>query len=484
MNTHKQIKTTLAILGVALASTVFVACKKSNTTQISVPIFTIGKTVAPGNISGTIKGTLKGDSVYNVTGDVTINKGDTLLCQPGAKIYFKGNYNFWIHGNLISLGTKAKPVFFTVKENVKTDNVGQDPTTDVAYKGTWGGLQCDTTTKFLILKWTHLEYGGAKIATSQTFGVKSGATAWMVSFVNPKGIFVLEDSWTYGGVDDQIRVQGGQIHFMRNTVEKGGFTGGEGIANIKSGTQGTVAYNLIIGVATNGVKPSNNGTRTQANIVAYNNTIVNGGYRRFLYGGAGNSLGRGGSINYEEGAEGQAFNNLIVDCKFGLRVVGEGNYLGNALVVADTAHLKYNNNYYYGDSLAQVNQFLPVGFLSKPQASDVPSAPSYLPAGYKLGSVYNAPQLVGKNDPQFVNYPLPMTYGTGANAIDKKLATIAAVGSYDFHLKSTSPAIGKGTTSYTPINNVPLSPTFGATEITPPGVDAGCYQNNGTGNKH
>jgi len=461
------------------------SCKKSTTggggTVISVPLYKVGTSLKPGNISGTIKGTFLADSVYNVTGDLIINKGDTVLAQQGAKIYFTGNYNLWVHGNLISLGTKSDPVYFTYKGLTKTDVVGKDYTQDSAYRGKWGGIQCDTTTKFLIIKWTHIEYGGGKIATSQVFGVKNAATAWLISFANQNGMFILEDSWLYGGVDDPIRIQGGKIHIFRNTSEKGGYTGGEGIANIKSGTQGNVAYNMIMGPATNGVKPSNNGGRTQTNIIAYNNTIVNGGFRRFLNGGAGNSLGRGGSINYEEGAEGQIYNNLMVDCKFGLRIVGTGNYLGNALVVADTAHLKYGNNYNYGDSLALVNQFYPTPFLTKPQSTNIPNPTTFLPANYTLGSIYNAPSLVGANDPKFVNYALPITY---TNGVDAKLATIAFVTGYDFHLQSSSPAVGKGTTSFTPLSVVPIDPKYGATELTPPGVDIGAYQINGTGNQH
>ena len=51
-----------------------------------------------------------------------------------------------------------------------------------------------------------------------------------------------------------------------------------------------------------------------SNVRMYNNTIVNSGYRR-------SAAVRGGSINFEEGAGGMAYNNLIVNCKFGLRVV-------------------------------------------------------------------------------------------------------------------------------------------------------------------
>jgi hypothetical protein len=457
------------------------SCNKSDNTTISTPYFSVGQTVAPGNISGSIKGTMKSDSTYYVTADVIINKGDTLVIQPGVHIYFKGNFNFWIHGNLLSLGTQTKPIWFTVQGLSKSDVVGQDPTTDNAYLGSWGGLLCDTTTNYLILKWTHLEFGGGKVGTSQVFGVKNGATAWVISFANQNGIFDMEDSWIYGGVDDPIRIQGGKINLMRNTVEKGGYTGGEGMCNIKSGTQGNVAYNLIIGPATNGVKPSNNGGRTQTNVIAYNNTILNGGYRRFLYGGAGNSLGRGGSINFEEGAEGQAYNNLLFDCKFGLRVVGTGNYLGNALIIADTAHLSYGYNWNYGDSTVLCNQFYPTSFLTKPQITDVPS-PTYLPSGYTLGSAYDGSANVGKNDPMFVNYPLPIVYNTPT--VDAKLSTISFVSGFDFHLKTASPCIGKAYTGFTPLSVVPVDPIFGATELTQPGADFGAYQSNGKGNQH
>ena len=61
---------------------------------------------------------------------------------------------------------------------------------------------------------------------------------------------------------------------MRNTFEKGGFTGGESM-NIKSGNVGIFAYNLIVGSATNGPKASNNGgVNPQTNVQFYNNTII------------------------------------------------------------------------------------------------------------------------------------------------------------------------------------------------------------------
>jgi hypothetical protein len=133
---------------------------------------------------------------------------------------------------------------------------------------------------------------------------------------------------------------------MRNTFEKCGYTGGEAM-NSKAGTIGDFAYNLCIGMATNGPKVSNINVavgKPSSNVRIYNNTMINCGYRR-------SAAGRGGSINFEEGAGGMAYNNLIVNCKFGLRVVNSP--------IADTANLKYGYNFYYADSISVASQFIP-----------------------------------------------------------------------------------------------------------------------------
>ncbi|MGC7986039.1 hypothetical protein ACP3XM_24665, partial [Salmonella enterica] len=81
-----------------------------------------------------------------------------------------------------------------------------------------------------------------------------------------------------------------------------------------------------------------------SNVAIYNNTIVNCGFRRA-------AAGRGGSINFEEGAGGVAYNNIMVNCKFGLRVVQNP--------IADTANLKYGYNWNYADSVNVASQFIP-----------------------------------------------------------------------------------------------------------------------------
>lgn len=468
------------------------SCKKSEDVTVSQPLYQVGKTVdnsAP--LSGAIKGTMKTDQTYLVAGDVTVNIGDTLLLQPGVKVLFQGNFSIIVRGSFISLGTKDKPNWITAQNATKTDSIGKNILSDPAYSGWWGGILGDTTTKMLIFKWTHVEFGCGPLATSPVYGMAGGGKpAYMINQVNPNGLFVFEDSWLYGGVDDPIRIQGGQVHIMRSTFEKsGGYTSGESL-NIKSGTVGNVAYNLFIGAATNAIKPSNNGGRGQVTtIYAYNNTIVECGYRR-------SSAGRGGSINFEEGSRGKAYNNLIVNCRYGLRIVGyDASYSGNALKASDYHNIAYGNNYNYVDSVSIANQIYPYPFSTKPQPTDIPTPATYLPADYtecydinnKACDIYNGASVVGLKDPQFVNFPLKQNIRLGA---------IAFATGFDFHLKSTSPALNKGYVDFSPlangtvlggspiVYNVKIDPNFGATEITPPGVDIGCYQSNGKGNQH
>jgi hypothetical protein len=64
------------------------------------------------------------------------------------------------------------------------------------------------------------------------------------------------------------------------------------------------------------------------------------------------------------------------------------------------------------------------------------------------------------------------------------LRDIAVVGTSNYALKPNSPCIGAGYTGFSPRADVILDLRLGATEITPPGKDIGCYQSNGRGNQH
>ena len=424
-------------------------------------------------LSGALKGTMLAGKTYNICGDIFVNDGDTLIIQEGVTINFgsatvAAPVGLGVKGTLLCLGSKEKPIMLTYPGVTKTDQNGANPNTDPALQGKWTGVIGATTCKLIVVKWTHIEFGGATISSAmKSF---TGCTSpYSIYFANPAGVFVFEDSWIYGSVDDPFRINGGKISVMRNTFEKCGYTGGEAM-NAKAGTIGDFAYNLCIGMATNGPKLSNINILPgfpASNVRMYNNTIINSGYRR-------SAAGRGGSINFEEGAGGMAYNNLIVNCKFGLRVVGTP--------IADTANLQYGYNYYYADSVSVASQFIPSlsvsTCISKPQETDFPKPSTYLPAGWKIGDVYTAPSsVVGINNPQFINAPVPLPSGL-------KLADIAVVGNYNFSLKPTSPCLNAGYTGFSARADVPVDLRYGATEITPPGKDIGCYQSNGRGNQH
>lgn len=437
------------------------SCKKNDSgTTISTPPLQVGQSVSDAQpLCGAIKGTMLSGKTYTIGCDVVVPAGDTLLLQSGVHVNIAGNYSIAVKGTLISLGTKDNPNWFTVPGMTKTDVASADPSTDPAYSGKWLGINADTSCQLLIMKWTHLEYGGGNWTNPTVNGVKAGDKSRLIFFQNPAGSLIIEDSWFYGCVDDAVRIAGGKFSIMRNTLEKCGYQGGD-VFNAKSGSVGDMAYNMFVGTATTGTKASNKGgLNPQTNINMYNNTYVNGGYRQI-------QTGRGGSINYEEGSKGSAYNNLIVNCRFGLRIVNNP--------AADTVNMHYGYSYNYGDSINIVNQFYPQGYITVPQPSDMPNPSTFLPANYVLGAPYNAPALVSQNDPQFVSYPLPapgvqnITYATG----------------FDFHLKSTSPCIGKGYTSFAPLAVVPVDPNFGATKISMPGKDIGCYQADGSGNQH
>jgi hypothetical protein len=460
-------------VSVIIAGLSFVtSCKQHSTdaTYVSVRKIVPSHPITGDTLCGSLNGTLlTSTKTYYMTCPVNINAGDTLTIQSGVTInVVSPNAYIYVDGAFISLGTQDAPNWITVPglPHQNTVAVGQNSGSDSAFiaQALWHGILCDTGCGLCLMKWTHLEFvGGYFGATAPIASFGANHNAWPIYFSNPNGFCIFEDSWMYGTIDDFVRFAGGKICFMRNTFEKSVGTGGDGL-NAKQGTVGIMAYNMFIGSSVNSTKASNKGSSTTdppCQIDMYNNTYVNGGRVA--------PSGKGSDINYEQGASGQCYNNLIVNCRYGYRIVGNP--------AADTAHCYYGYNYQYGDSLSVVDQFYPISpSITNPQPTDIPS-PNYLPAGYTPGSSYNAPQLVQANDPMFVNYPLPCPSGF---AIDY-------VSGFDFHLQTGSPAIGKGHVNFTPlaVPGLVVDPNFGPSEITPPGPDMGCYQSDGvTGNHH
>lgn len=440
------------------------SCKKTDDTfKISKPNVVVGSTVSDAApLCGSIKGTMLTGKTYIIGCDVTVNKGDTLLLQPGVTIKVNPNVAIIVKGTFISLGTQAQPNWISTF-TTKTDVASAAPATDSAYVGRWFGINCDTSCTLFVMKWTHVEFAGATWSSIPVSGLATNTPSWAVFFQNINGYCNIEDSWFYGGTDVAIQVSFGKINIMRNTFEKNGQFGGESI-NAKSGTVGDIAYNLFMGAATNGAKISNSGASpVQCNINFYNNTLVNCGYRQATY------AAHGAGINYEKQAKGKIYNNLIINDRLGLRIVN----------TCDTLNTFYGYNYCYVQDQSNANNIYPVGDVTKPQLTDVPDINVLIPnwnTTYHLGSAYTAPSsILGANNPLFTNFTLPQT----------SYQNIAYATGFNFHLTASSPAIGRGTTSvFTPLGLVPVDPSYGATEITQPGADVGCYQYNGTGNHH
>lgn len=465
---------------VALAAFAFGSCKKSDTATVSAAQIQVGQPVSTTvPLSGSIKGTMLANSVYTVNGDVTVNAGDTLLIQAGVKVNVNNGAKFVVNGTMVSLGTKDAPITITDPKRQKSTGTST-ASSDSAYAGGWGGIYSSPTCPLLVLKWTHLDFAGGGLQSIPFTGPSIG-DQYVIYFGNLSGNFIMEDSWIYGSPDDAVRFYGGHVNIMRNTMEKCGGTGGDGF-NAKGGTQGNMAYNLIIGSATNGTKSANDGgLAVQCMIAMYNNTYVNGGHRN-----TGTFGARSGSIEVENNSRALAYNNLIVNCRFGVRVTG-GNNVTAKVYLADTtgphsadpiSQTAYGYNFMYADSTSLANQFVPTNIaqavVTHPTPNGIPNMASFLGANYTFGMQYDGSTLVGKNNPMFVNYPLP----------NYNYATQASVDGYDFHLQAGSPALGIGYTGFLPITNVPIDPVFGSSGITGPGKDLGCFQANGSGNNH
>jgi hypothetical protein len=427
-------------------------------------------------LCGSISGTMLSGKTYTVSCDIFVNPGDSLIIEPGVRVIFQNQAGLIVQGNLFSLGTAEKPIYLTVTGQTKTDApvLGYSASKDSAFAGKWKGVIGDKTCKYLILKWTHIEYAGALLGNTVAplLGLAATDNSYGVFFSNGAGYFVFEDSWIYGTVDDAIRVagSGGNFAIFRSTFEKCGKSGGD-VLNVKAGGIGDMAYNFFIGNATNALKAANSGSGPGINnceVRIYNNTLISGGWRQ-------TKSGRGGSINFEKLAYGQAFNNLIVNCRWGLRLSSD---------IPDTAYMykgNYGYNFYWAENATIANQIFPYtpGAVTKPVATDLPNPFSYLPTNYAYTPcvAYDGTKAVQAIDPQFYNYPLPVQGGYAAQ-------DITAIGNFKFTLKSTSPCIGKGFTNFKPMKVVPVDVKYGITSYSEPGKDIGCYQFDGTGNQH
>lgn len=382
-----------------------------------------------GASSGEISGVWEKGTTHNITGDVIIPEGKTLTIQEGVTVIMDpvAKTEFIVKGNLYSLGTADNPVKFTIQE--------KDRTEENKFGKKWGGILASKTCAELILDHTILEYGGSTTSDASTsvklglYKAVAGENLPALWFSNVNGKLVVTNSIIRNFQEDCTYIEGGSIIFSNNLFYTTGVSGGEAM-NFKSGCLVDAGYNLVYSANTNAFKLSNAGLRTpQADIVAYNNTFVNTGWRR--------PTAKGGSVWVENAVIAHIHNNLFANTRFGIK--------------RDTKSLEdsrstYSNNFYYGYDQTTVNQFQP--------STDIIAGTNEV-----RGTI------AGQNDPSFVNYPLN-------NAVSSPDFNT----SWDFHLKSNSIALGKGTTNFVRHFNTPITFSNGLAYASPaPGTFIGAY---------
>ncbi len=400
------------------------------------------------DLMGPMEGTLRANKTYFLKGDLIIPEGKEIVAEAGVTIIAVGDGGpigpeITNNGSFVSLGTEQSPNLFTVPQAQRTRaNV---------FAGLWGGIQCSDKATLVVLKWTRMEYLGGQGGPGTP---RAGKIRYGLWTLNSNTEIIIEDCHFYGAKDDVYRPVGGKIHLVRNTFEFCGETGGDGL-NVKAGTVGNIAYNVFYGSATNAFKPSNEGDGIiQTNISVYNNTIINGGWRR-------PGMSRGANINFEVGARGSAYNNIIVNCKRGIRVLED----------ADIPNITVDNNLYYASFQQMVDEFIPQDAVTSTNSAS------------GNNNIYGR---VNDNNPMFVNYNVDQFAYADYEAGESQPDAMNSNSGANLRLAQGSPAIGAGTTNFSPVSvNWVYAVGNKAPSAAAPNSDLGAYPFSGMGgNRH
>lgn len=380
---------------------------------------------------GEVSGVWKKNSTNEIRGHLIIPGGQSLTIEEGATVIMADTSlatEIIVNGSLYCKGTQSNPVTFTVPAGLRT--------TENAMKGLWGGILANTTAEEILFDNTILEYAGA-ITTEASPSVQrslykgeAGERLPVLWTSNTSGKVVITNSIIRNIAEDCFYFEGGKILIMNSTFHTSGVSGGEAI-NVKSGCLVDACYNLIYSPNTNGFKLSNSDEREpQATIYAYNNTIVNAGWRRPSV--------KGGSVWVENNVKANIYNNLIANCRYGVKDNG-----------ADASSV-HDYNFFYGYNQTCVDQFQTTEAKVVQGAHDI------------------AGTVAEENNPMFVNYP-----------VNTDMYNAIFDDSWDFHILAGSPVIGKGTTGFTRLFGVNGITVNGVTYTSPdPSTTVGAFGTN------
>ena len=253
-------------------------------------------------ISGDVSGTWEANSTVYVNGHLIVPEGSSLVIEEGVKVIFDragvgANHaaiEVSVDGNLYCCGVEGNPVTFTV---FGAENIEEKDKMD----GFWGGIVAGSTCGEMLIDHTVIEYTGGQVVegspASENGYYTAGDDAYpQITTNNVNGKYVITNSIIRNGWSDGIYMMGGNAIISGNIFSCTGYDGAEAV-NVKSGCKVDVAGNIMFSPNTNGLKLSSSDqseVRQQALINAYNNTIINSGWRR--------DGEKGGSIYVEENA--------------------------------------------------------------------------------------------------------------------------------------------------------------------------------------
>ncbi len=356
------------------------------------------------------------DTTVILTNHFVVPVGVSLYIEEGVTVVMNDTTvrpEMVVLGNLYCYGSAAKPITFTVAEPYRKESM--------RFGRYWGGIICGYESEEVILNHVTIEYGGAQTTEqsasfqNQLFKTETGEGVPAFHFCNVNGRFMIENCTFRNNAEDQIYITGGKSIVQYNKFISSGFDGGEAI-NYKSGCHADIAYNLIYDANTNGLKLSNaGGLDPQAHIIAYNNSIINCGWRRPKV--------KGGSIWLENNVYAELYNNLMYDTRWGLKH-DASNVEDNRTVATP--------NYYFASTAAGVEQL-------KADAAK----------GQLAGNQDIVSTAAGDKNPQFVNFTIQANVDINAGTTKSGNIPQPYSTAWDFHLKATSPALKGGITQFT-----------------------------------
>ena len=381
-----------------------------------------------------VSGTWKSGTEIRLDRHLVIPEGESLTIEPGVKVIVSTagvgvNHTpveIIVKGNLYVLGTERQPVLFTVEESQRT--------VANTFAGLWGGIVATESCGEMVIDHAVIEYTGGQViegSPSATAGIyTAGDDAYpQITTTNINGKYVITNSTVRNGRSDGIYLMGGSAIIASNTFAANGYSGAEAV-NIKAGVKADIAGNIMFSPNTNGLKLSSSGqseTRRQAVANAYNNTIINAGWRR--------DGEKGGCIYVEKNCLANVVNNLMVNCKFRTMTPNYKNPNASDAGFDDKSVIDYNM-YVSGTQKSTIVY---------PEESNVAYAyegynythKSYNPAIDTHSVIATAENLV---NPQFSNFDI--------NAVG--LTDYAYDSSWDFHLTAGSPALSGTSATLTP----------------------------------